>query len=150
MLKHTHGFSCRESENKNHIKICNTAKQIWQKAESLEQFSHTITAEFAGNKKVKIVFEDDSVICEYIYPKKEPFIVFGVSPCTYIVPEKSVSRVREGYTLGTRDHRDQYRMLLPDGKTCADCVHIEKCVSMWGARETNTRCTFGDNKFRQK
>lgn len=149
MLKHTHGFHERESENKNHIKICEIGKRIYQKAESLEQFGGLLAAEFADNKKVKITFEDGAVICEFAYPKKEPRI-FTVFPCTYITPEKTVSRVHESYTLGTKDHRDQYRMLLPDGKTCADCRYVEKCVSMWGGNESNTRCGFGDNKFHQK
>jgi len=150
MLKHTHGFSHSYKDSESFANICNIAKQIWQKSESLQQFNDTITVEFSGNKKLNLMLENDSVICKYIYPKREPSTIFSISPCTYIVPEKSVSRVREGYTLGTKDHRDQYRMLLPDGKTCADCKHVEKCVSMWGGNESNTRCGFGDNKFSQR
>lgn len=29
---------------------------------------------------------------------------------------------------------------LPDGKTCADCVHVERCVSMFGQKSTDTAC----------
>lgn len=148
MLKHTHGFYERESENKKHIDIANIAKQIYKKSESLQQFNELITVEFAKNKKVNIIFESDMTVCEYV--SKKPVLVFHISPCTYLVPNKAVSRVDERYTLGTKDHRDQYRMLLNDGKTCADCRHVEKCVSMYGQKEDATKCQFGGNKFHQK
>ncbi len=38
-------------------------------------------------------------------------------------------------------------MRLPDGKTCGDCVHVEKCVAMCGARRENTSCGFEPVRF---
>ena len=33
-------------------------------------------------------------------------------------------------------------MELPDGKTCNDCIHVERCVTMFGAKRDNTSCGF--------
>lgn len=39
-------------------------------------------------------------------------------------------------------------MVLPDGKTCADCVHVRRCVAMFGATETDRWCQFFPRRFR--
>lgn len=41
-------------------------------------------------------------------------------------------------------------MQLPEGKTCADCTYCRKCVSIWGAKETNVRCDFNPSRFTQR
>lgn len=41
-------------------------------------------------------------------------------------------------------------MYLPDGKTCADCVHVERCTLMFGAKPENTSCGFEPIRFRAK
>ena len=33
-------------------------------------------------------------------------------------------------------------MKLPNGKTCADCVHVYRCTTIFGAKSTNTECDF--------
>ncbi len=146
-LKTTYGFSVNDTENNKHIEIQNIAKEIWRKSESFQQFNEAITAKFSGNKKVKLVFDDKHIFCKYIYPKSESIVLFSISLCNYIVPQKSVERVDDRYTLGTKDHRDQYRMLLPDGKKCSDCRHVNKCCTMFGQNSTATKCQFGDNRF---
>lgn len=40
-------------------------------------------------------------------------------------------------------------MRLPDGKTCADCAHLSRCVALFGVRATNTTCDFHPRRFRQ-
>jgi len=42
-------------------------------------------------------------------------------------------------------------MDLPEGKTCADCVHVEKCVTMFvGVRAENKYCGFEPIRFKTK
>ncbi len=41
-------------------------------------------------------------------------------------------------------------MDLSEGKTCADCVHVEKCVTMFGAKAENKHCGFEPVRFKAK
>ena len=41
-------------------------------------------------------------------------------------------------------------MRLPDGKTCADCIHVERCTMMFGAKPENTSCGFEPIRFKEK
>lgn len=43
-------------------------------------------------------------------------------------------------------------MYLPEGKTCSDCVHIERCTFLMGTRvkPQNTSCDFEPIRFREK
>lgn len=41
-------------------------------------------------------------------------------------------------------------MDLPKGKTCADCVNVVKCTTMFGAKAENTYCGFEPVRFREK
>lgn len=38
-------------------------------------------------------------------------------------------------------------MSLPEGKTCADCVHTYRCTSMFGVKVTDTTCDFYPIRF---
>lgn len=38
-------------------------------------------------------------------------------------------------------------MELPNGKTCADCVHSERCIAMFGATEDKTNCGWFPRRF---
>lgn len=40
-------------------------------------------------------------------------------------------------------------MYLPEGKTCADCVHVKRCTLMFGAKPENTSCDFEPIRFRE-
>ena len=65
---------------------------------------------------------------------------------------KSKDRVSAGYREGTRDWNDQYNMLLDDGVTCNDCIHIERCCAIFGQRPyvNSGRCQFYPNRFSAK
>ena len=41
------------------------------------------------------------------------------------------------------------KMKLPEGKTCADCVHLKRCVGLGCTKPENTSCDFFPNKFRE-
>lgn len=41
-------------------------------------------------------------------------------------------------------------MNLPSGKHCSDCVSVERCVKMFGAKERNTFCGFEPVRFVEK
>ena len=36
---------------------------------------------------------------------------------------------------------------LPDGKTCSDCLHLEKCVSLFGGDAGRSACDFFPSRF---
>lgn len=40
-------------------------------------------------------------------------------------------------------------MQLPNGKTCADCAHIERCMLMFGGKPENTSCDWEPIKFNE-
>jgi hypothetical protein len=43
-------------------------------------------------------------------------------------------------------------MTLPNGKTCGDCRHADRCIAMFGAEPSHTSCGFFPRRFalRQK
>lgn len=63
---------------------------------------------------------------------------------------KSESRVSKFYEKGTDDWKAQYNMLLPDGKSCTDCKHANKCLTLFKEEESNTRCQFYPNAYEEK
>jgi hypothetical protein len=38
-------------------------------------------------------------------------------------------------------------MNLPDGSTCGDCKHVDRCIALVGAKRTNTVCDWFPRKF---
>ena len=38
---------------------------------------------------------------------------------------------------------------LPAGKSCNDCVHIDRCYFLVGVAPTDTRCDFDPSRFQQ-
>lgn len=40
-------------------------------------------------------------------------------------------------------------MQLPEGKTCADCAHIERCMMMFHGNPKNTMCGWEPIKFKE-
>lgn len=38
-------------------------------------------------------------------------------------------------------------MQIPGGKTCADCVHAERCIGMFGATPEDTSCGWEPIRF---
>lgn len=40
-------------------------------------------------------------------------------------------------------------MDLPDGKTCADCLHAERCIEMFGATPDKTKCGWEPIRFKE-
>jgi hypothetical protein len=41
-------------------------------------------------------------------------------------------------------------MLLPAGKTCAECAHIERCVSFGFSKRSATTCDFAPSRFLER
>lgn len=39
---------------------------------------------------------------------------------------------------------------LPDGKTCADCIHVKGCIMIFGAEPENTICGWEPVHFQEK
>lgn len=42
------------------------------------------------------------------------------------------------------------RRSLPDGKICADCVHVRRCVAIFGMTPEDTSCSFFPRRFHLK
>jgi hypothetical protein len=64
---------------------------------------------------------------------------------------KSESRVKN-YKPGSEDWKAEYNMLLDDGLTCNDCVHITRCCSLFGQTPyvNEGKCQFYPNRFYPK
>jgi hypothetical protein len=60
---------------------------------------------------------------------------------------KSKDRVPSHYREGSEDWQAEYDMLLDDGVTCGECVHLERCSLLFGGNASNTRCDFHPNRF---
>lgn len=41
-------------------------------------------------------------------------------------------------------------MELPNGKTCADCVHVKRCTTIFGAKPENKSCDFEPIRFKAR
>ncbi len=63
--------------------------------------------------------------------------------------DKTESRVSKFYKKGTKDWVAQYDMLLPDGITCNDCIHRNRCITLFAQEERNTSCQFYPNRFKK-
>ena len=46
------------------------------------------------------------------------------------------------------DPADPDQMDLPVGYTCGDCIHIQKCKTIYGRIETDSRCDWWPSKFK--
>lgn len=67
-----------------------------------------------------------------------------------LIEGKSADRIPKGYRYGSEDWKAEYNMLLMDGVTCKSCVHCNRCVSMFGQKETDTVCQWHTNRFKSK
>lgn len=38
-------------------------------------------------------------------------------------------------------------MDLPEGKHCSDCIHVNRCVAMFGVKPENSYCGFEPIRF---
>lgn len=41
-------------------------------------------------------------------------------------------------------------MNLPEGKTCADCVHVRRCTGIFGVSPLDEGCDFFPVRFREQ
>jgi len=53
-----------------------------------------------------------------------------------------VKSVRKSAHVIRRSLEMDKNMMLPQGKTCKNCVHCERCTSMFGKKETDMSCDF--------
>lgn len=61
--------------------------------------------------------------------------------------KKSISRLVSIHPVGSKEYKRDFDKLLPDGKTCADCIYSNQCQSLFP--EQNTECQFTPNKFKE-
>lgn len=61
---------------------------------------------------------------------------------------KSVSRLVSIHPVGSAEYKRDFDKLLPDGKTCLNCIYSNKCQSLF--QEHNTECQFTPNRFTEK
>ena len=67
-----------------------------------------------------------------------------------LIVGKSPDRVSKFYLSSPSDWKAQYNMLLMDGVTCGDCLHSNRCNSIFGGDDKNTSCQFYPNRFQRK
>jgi hypothetical protein len=65
---------------------------------------------------------------------------------------KNENRVNACYKYGSEDWKAKFNMLLDDGLTCNDCVHIKRCCSLFGQSPyvNEGKCQFYPNRFAAK
>lgn len=49
-----------------------------------------------------------------------------------------------------RSAHDDDKMNLPEGKTCADCVHCQRCCLMFGHIPADQVCDWSPSRFQLK
>lgn len=64
-----------------------------------------------------------------------------------IVKGTNPDRVAKHWLKYPEEWNAQYAMLLPDGITCANCKHEDRCNSMFDGKSTNKSCQFTPNRF---
>lgn len=64
-----------------------------------------------------------------------------------LIPGKSAERVHPAYKFGSQDWKAEYNMLLMDGVKCYECVHVSRCVNMYGHDENCESCQWHPNRF---
>lgn len=69
---------------------------------------------------------------------------------SFLIEGKSADRVSKGYRYGSDDWKAEYNMLLMDRVTCVSCAHCNRCVSMFGQKETAKSCQFYPNRFKDR
>jgi hypothetical protein len=57
---------------------------------------------------------------------------------------------REPYRRRTDGEKFDLEMNLPEGKTCADCVHCYRCTTMFGHIPEDEVCDWHPSRFQQK
>lgn len=51
----------------------------------------------------------------------------------------------------TRDeHGEQYKMNLPPGMTCGDCVHMRRCAGIYGRIDSDEQCDWSPSNFQRR
>jgi hypothetical protein len=54
---------------------------------------------------------------------------------------------REPMRRGRNTDRESKEMELPEGKTCADCVHCRRCCAIFGHIPADEVCDFHPSRF---
>jgi hypothetical protein len=57
---------------------------------------------------------------------------------------------RAPYKRRTTGDKESREMNLPEGKTCADCVHCYRCCAMFGHIPEDEVCDWHPSLFHQK
>lgn len=60
------------------------------------------------------------------------------------LPARDREPMRRGVNAHTKEHRE---MELPEGKTCADCVHTRRCCLMFGHIPEDEVCDWHPSRF---
>ena len=50
--------------------------------------------------------------------------------------------------MSTKPVIDTSDMDLPEGRQCADCMHIKRCMWMFDCKPESTKCDFAPSRFR--
>lgn len=69
-------------------------------------------------------------------------------PCLLEYPKELENEYWETYKEINHEIKDETK--LPDGKTCGNCIHFERCNMLFMAREDWVNCDFYPIKFKEK
>lgn len=71
--------------------------------------------------------------------------MFYKPPCAFT----PTPRITEKETPMTADHASDADMVLPEGKTCKECVHFRRCSKLVGAKDIWVICDFAPSRFQE-
>lgn len=64
--------------------------------------------------------------------------------------DPSPARRRDAKIVADKACTPSTCMMLPEGKTCGDCVHIKRCEAIFGHTPTDRSCDFFPRRFLER
>ena len=61
--------------------------------------------------------------------------------------DPSPERRADAESVARKACNDSTCMTLPQGKSCGDCVHVERCKKIFGVKPERTTCDFFPRRF---
>jgi hypothetical protein len=74
-----------------------------------------------------------------------------MKPCSCIADCRGAEGLAAGFVCTVDNPGIHERLMqLPEGKTCANCAHLQRCLALGCTRAERTACDFYPNMFRER
>lgn len=67
-----------------------------------------------------------------------------------LINGRNPARIPAHWETGSTAWRECLEMLLPEGFTCGDCHHAERCRVLFGGNDQNRSCQFHPRRFHHR